>query len=65
MTREEGAAWKALMGQLANKSEAVRLRVVERACLIYFGGAASTWAEADERALAEEAGIGTQKELVA
>ena len=40
----------------------VRDRVLERASILYYGGAVKTLAEADERALAEE-GITTQQAI--
>ena len=40
----------------------LRTAVLERSALIHASG--GCWAEADERALAEEAGVGTQKTLV-
>ena len=64
MTREEGAAWKALLDRLATKPQAVRDRVIERAAILIYEAGLSP-AEADERALAEEAGVYTQKKLVA
>ena len=62
MTREEGAAWKALMEKLAHKPEDVRLRVTERAAILIYDAGLSP-AEADERALAEEAKVPTQRRL--
>jgi len=41
----------------------VRDRVLERSAIIYYGGAAVSLQEADERALSEEAGIHVQQSL--
>lgn len=41
----------------------VRDRVIERSALIYYGGAAASLEEADERALAEEARQPSQRRL--
>ena len=50
---------------IARKPQDVRDRVTERSCLLFYGGEAATWAEADEKALAMEAGVATQRKLVA
>jgi hypothetical protein len=63
--RADRDAWKALLERTARLPEATRDRVIERSCLLYFGGEAATWAEADEKALAMEAGVATQRKLVA
>ena len=42
----------------------LRTAVLERASLIYFGCPGTSCAEADERALAEEAGIAVQQRMV-
>lgn len=64
MTRADKAAWQRLMDRTSKLRADVRDRVVERAAiLIYQAGLDPD--EADERAMAEEAGIATQKELVA
>jgi len=49
--------------RIAKLPDERRDRVLERACLIYYGGAAKTLAEADEMALAAE-GIHVQQRMV-
>ena len=63
MTPADKAAWQRLMDRLARVPDAVRDRVIERAAILIADGVPA--AEADERALAEEAGLATQKALVA
>lgn len=62
MTRPEGMA-QAIWDRIGRLREDVRLRVLERAAILIFeAGLPPT--VADERALAEEAGVYMQQELV-
>lgn len=62
MSRPEGMS-RDVWERIGRLRADVRDRVLERSCLIFLGGGAASWAEADERALAEGAGQPTQKEL--
>lgn len=63
MTPADKAAWQRLMERTAKLRADVRDRVIERAAILIADGMDP--AEADERALAEEAGVATQRKLVA
>lgn len=54
----------AFLARVAKLRAEVQLRVLERAAILIYQAGLSP-AEADERALAEEAGVPTQKALVA